>query len=305
MAVSQGFKNASGFAQGKQDELNAESDRNRRIVGDYWYPPNTLLYFVGASGFVLKKLELHKSSGLMDDVVCIYNQGLKKWSCYAVPSPILPVVHWPFNNNFLDVSSNGLNLTYNISPSWYNLYDFISDRAGDPLGAIEIHNHRLLHYIGRWDVEVYNVLNFTDCMSISAWAIGSLSINPSPWVLCRDDYEITFEFGFDNNFFFSSRRASGPAYKIELSETETEELAGSWHFYTFTYNNPTAKLYVDGVLRKQYDSFLPIRAITEIGPRILIGYAFGTKKLDDIKMWDVEINQKQIIQEYNLPPWTE
>jgi len=89
MAVSRGFKNASGFAQGKQDELNAEGDRNRKIVGDYWYPPNTLLYFAGASGRVQKTIGKNISEDIMDDVICTYNPGLKKWNCYATPS-VLP-----------------------------------------------------------------------------------------------------------------------------------------------------------------------------------------------------------------------
>ena len=90
MAVSKGFKSASGLAQGKQDELNAEGDRNRKIVGDYWYPPNTLLYFVGASGKVLKTIGKNKSEDTMNDVVCIYNPGLRKWGCYAIPIKTTP-----------------------------------------------------------------------------------------------------------------------------------------------------------------------------------------------------------------------
>lgn len=224
--------------------------------------------------------------------------GLQLTSRAQVPSYVPTnglVSWWGFNGNSNDESTNGLNgivtgavLTedrYSVPNSAYLFNSFLTeiDCSNDPL------------------------LDLNEC-TYSAWVqISTLAPGSYQTILAKWDSDTTCDFslslsgGTVHSFFVGT--ISPPQY-VDLASTTSLQL-NQWYHVVTTHSVATGlKVYINGVLdASDNTSFnvnaLPVNDHFRIGSQGSFIYPMQNGKIDDVGVWDRELNQTEITALFN------
>lgn len=200
------------------------------------------------------------------------------------------VAHWPLDGDATDVFGN----VHNGTVSGTSL---TNDRNGNPAA---------MQFDGIDDIVViphHADLNFTTEMTLNFWIRGTFDLNwsDSCYVLGKRDYNDNMGWWID--MYKDPNSPPSPSYTEALDfdfHFNTDSVGGQidfqenpmpWNMFTYSFNNGTIKVFMDGLLiftDNTVNTVLPINSLPLIFGAITNTPSsnFFAGKLDDITLWN-------------------